>query len=288
MESTTDPGNHQLPLLPFINEAGKSSFRSRLNVLLIVVASVIVLLTLWNLRDGSWLKQRLRLVRDIERWRLWDSTQAMPAVSQEEQEGYAEAKTFVSLYHVTSIERAEYFRTKMEDIRIDHLVAMQLPFFGCYFDVNDLGLVAAVSFTILLIMMRFSLVNEVANVQIVLAQAVERGAVGESYQLLRMKQVLTSPGEKLAFFRHLPKTILFLPITCQLIILIHDLCTFSVGTMYTLTGTMVVLAAQFVLLGAVVFLTVLCVWLSMELDRIWDQFSARRDIQKGREVPRPL
>jgi hypothetical protein len=97
---------------------------------------------------------------------------------------------------LTVVSRAELndLLTIYDRARIENTVLIKMPILGITFDVNWLGLVSSVAFSIVFFLLYYSLSRERKNLILVFKLAQERGMKRiDFYQMLSMRQVLHVP-----------------------------------------------------------------------------------------------
>jgi hypothetical protein len=196
----------------------------------------------------------------------------------------------------------------LDRLRTEKVLIIQVPVFGVVSDVNDLGILGGLAFTVILLWFRFSLWQELRNLRLFFEQV--RNMSGEKlktyYHYLAMRQVLTIPktsnGPQFqpdkTFKSYLKKALYFpplmifyespllsnrrcwsiiekglfvLPLIVQGIVLYHDWHTFHIGEMIGKS-----LAQRSMIVGSIFFvviliLTVRCLFLSWHTNREWDK-----------------
>jgi hypothetical protein len=167
----------------------------------------------------------------------------------------------------------EFYRALVETYTLT-AYEIRVPFFGFRFDVNDLAFIGALAFIVILIMYRFSLAREIANVKAGFDKAIEVKHVPEFYELLSLHQVLTVPRSihvrRTWFSKAAPKVIWTLPLILQSIVVGHDLFTLDIGFSMDALRTKIVLAGGPLLIVLVILATVPVIRLAYQLDDIWD------------------
>jgi hypothetical protein len=182
-----------------------------------------------------------------------------------------------------------------------------MPILGITFDVNWLGLVSSVAFSIVFFLLYYSLSRERKNLILVFKLAQERGMKRiDFYQMLSMRQVLHVPKsvDQFAFknvviekpeskWQQYTKSLtnqmgmypLFTPLVVWLFIFAHDLSTFTTGL--SINATLTWISTGLSLLGMCVmsFLVYLC-WGEWRLIiQTWDEQS--KIIEKEYEQMEP-
>jgi hypothetical protein len=210
---------------------------------------------------------------------------------------------------LTVVSRAELndLLTIYDRARIENTVLIKMPILGITFDVNWLGLVSSVAFSIVFFLLYYSLSRERKNLILVFKLAQERGMKRiDFYQMLSMRQVLHVPKsvDQFAFknvviekpeskWQQYTKSLtnqmgmypLFTPLVVWLFIFAHDLSTFTTGL--SINATLTWISTGLSLLGMCVmsFLVYLC-WGEWRLIiQTWDEQS--KIIEKEYEQMEP-
>lgn len=120
------------------------------------------------------------------------------------------------------------------------LRTIQLPLFGAVLDLNDLGILSALLFVILLVILRTNLYHEFSTLESARKRAEIFGQEGrtslhnESTDMLESVQVLASPKRHNRGYRWSAMVVMSLPIILHVFIVKHDWATLE--TAYDLVG----------------------------------------------------
>lgn len=161
-----------LDLLQQYAEAVKESTnRTRRILLIMIVASILVLSAFWNTRPEGWVNSRLQRAKATDESFGLNKTDPSPALFW------------------------------IQKIRTEQVSQVQVPVLGISFDVNDLGLLGGVTFSVLLIWVNYSLWHHSNNLKLAFGFARhldEKNSEASrflfhTYQNLAMRQVLTIP-----------------------------------------------------------------------------------------------
>jgi len=150
-----------------------------------------------------------------------------------------------------------------------------IPLFGVVIQCNDLGLIGGFTFTILLIMLRLSMVRSLLNLRLTFNKldADKTNDRRDVYNLLSMSQVLTIPpseeNPKPGIWKFLTKTFIFLPLLVQIFIASVDVSTWRFGVNLSPGDTGLALLGNFLFMGLTTTLTYSCIILSREYDQEW-------------------
>jgi hypothetical protein len=176
----------------------------------------------------------------------------------------------------------EEFYSAMTKGYVDNALTIRVPFFGFAFDVNDLGLLAGIGFSTLLLLLRFSLRSE--NVSIRLAFKAAAGPqLPMFYDLFAMQQVFTLPhaedsekkwaAKRYGSLRRASKVICLLPTLVYTFILIHDCwITLKIGNLISdiHTGFLVIYTCLFWV--GILLLAIWCLKSWTRIDNLWDEY----------------
>lgn len=197
----------ELNFLHHYTEAAKESTdRTRKILLIMIVASILVLTAYWNTRSGGWVNSRLAIAKatdDLLRSREGEYPRSEIVPPAGEQELYGKADYFRKRYPAKTPYQAKENLFWIQKIRAEQVSQVQVPVLGISFDVNDLGLLGGVTFTVLLIWVNYSLWHHSNNLNstFILARRLENTnpdlkasrLLYHTYQNLAMRQVLTIP-----------------------------------------------------------------------------------------------
>jgi hypothetical protein len=184
----------------YVDSAGEAAVRSRLILLALLVASVVTFLASWNIREEAWLRSRLQTEEDVLRW--WHNLKLNqePVFTEPKREArYAQARLYFTKRlgggDAVDSARVDEEVHMLQQVRVEDLITLRMPFFGVVVDLNDLTFVSGVSFTAMLVWLSFSLSTERRNLLFVFSKAAEWGKLGLCYDLLMMRQVMSRPPQ---------------------------------------------------------------------------------------------
>ena len=181
------------------------------------------------------------------------------------------ARGFVDAKH------ARAYLDALEQTRIEGVNVLHLPIFGITFDVNDLGIIAGISFIVLLITLRLALSRELQNLRIAFSTAHDSGRLREAYEYLSMSQVMTLPPgvrsrpKRETILSRAPMLLVWCPFVVQLMIFLNDLFTMRLGQVTSIDLTYVSLLLGFSSVFVILILTYMCWHFSGEIDHEWFQ-----------------
>jgi len=215
-------------LKQYIDASAGSANRTRFVLIVMVTASVLSLLAVWNSRRGNMTLSRLIVATNAQKFYddsdvngktilpypteektysgpVWDkffSKEKYDGLkTQKEKDDYRlgkerdydQAKRIIEANRFADLKHIKSYVEYLERTRIERVVNVSIPFFGGAFDVNDLGVFAGASFIIILLLFRFSLFRELRNVRLVFKTAKTVEQLELCYNRLAMQQVLTNP-----------------------------------------------------------------------------------------------
>jgi hypothetical protein len=257
--------HHTLSLRDFIDSINESSGRGRWIIFSLIVASVLGLVAVANSFEYSWAHQRITRLAADEKYAAFtlgyikDINSNIPNDKQKD------------------VDKAcEHFRNSLTSGYVEHAFGIKVPFFGVEFDVNDLSLFSGIGFITLLILLHYSLRNELVSLK--LAKSVIKSDEEDFlyfYDLLAMKQVLTVPNVDIMpppswLTRKIPKVVLFLPTIVYLLIYCNDLYSLDIGKNISNNHTLILLAYSTIFLFCIVLFGISCWRKWNENDQVWD------------------
>jgi hypothetical protein len=257
--------------------AEESSKRARWIVFILQLAVIVVLASLWQQADSNWLQQRLYAAQDLVRVLSCQPDKVYgEAVVNEAKKSVdrgpslmltADAEYLDSKYSCAAVmkddakvKRAYKYQkdwgfslaeakknvSDLQQLMVNRVLGVSFPVLGVVFDVNDLSLLAGVTFVILLSWFHFALRRQNKNIIHVFDIARQADLSGKepdnclsvTYYLLAMTQVLTIPPadekdtQKPTFFAKMGKLsnlIMSTAVVAQALVLIDDGLTMARG-----------------------------------------------------------
>jgi hypothetical protein len=293
----------------YIDASLVSAGRARFVLLVMVTASVLALLAMWNSRPGNMTLTRVKVATNAQKFydpndkkTILPDEQVKPLFTHEgkfDEAAFNSAKHFLDTQtdRFADLDHLKHYIEFLERTRVERIVNVSIPFFGSAFDINDLGMFAGVSFFIILLLFRFSLFRELRNVRLVFKQAKTVEQLELCYNRLTMQQVLTSPppldmmapgetewgtGLRLRglFWDNVSRLLFGLPLIAHVLIFLNDWGTYEVRNVYPSIGISLWVSGVFLILNAL--LTVVSLSLSIKLDNTW--WNHARFIVKHRTV----
>lgn len=265
----------------YLTAAGESSLRSRLLVWALAVASIVGFTSFWNSRFDGWSHARVRQAVDVVDYY---SKKQLPKEA-DKRKRIENAKLAAEKLEIRDATDAKQYNAEVRRWRLDHFYLIRIPLFGIAVDINELGLLTGLSYSVLLLMLRFSLSREVSNLRILFRLPATEKERADRYLLLAMRQILTLPelpwSEGRAFWHWLLFALILLPLLVHGLVIFQDISTRDTGDLLSPSATRSVFEVELISLGVILFLCWQCEVYNLTLDRIWktEWKSVRRELQ---------
>lgn len=254
----------------YVDFAGEASKRSRWVLLALLVASIFGMAAYLAARAGAWPWDRLRELNVVQkcvnsakgassatctadeidssaemfwRWRYidFDTNERIQEASPRDKPELFRA---VIAARQQLDDQVEHHIQHQRDVIMDRTAIMTAPFLGFSFDVNDLGVVATVTFLSLLLVLMLSLRRERENIQILRAHVGDE-AKREALALVSMRQVFTivagpdngTPRKPNRLLANLDSLFLAFPLVVEGLITWMDISTLKIGEILSASGT---------------------------------------------------
>jgi hypothetical protein len=271
-------------VLEYVKAATSASDRARAVMIVLVTATVLVFTVIWNTggwhTSGGWFDERIRLrVAALKHFDPGFNPDG-ESLSAEEKDLHQRAKKFLTLAHYNTASTVDKERLSedvkhLNRIRTEEIRLVHVPFFGIVFDMNDLGIFAGVTFTVVLLWLRYSLAREYRNLKLALNEAEEKKQLKLAYELLVMQQVLTVPPMKdqprRRIWAFVAKILYMIPLLIYAWQYKTDWDTSDVGNLLSPRNMTTLLWTNAVMLILILFLTIQCLHLSIKIDRRWEK-----------------
>jgi len=230
-------------------------------------------MALWHETPFAWSSARTRLAQAVL-WQL-DCTGSHPEGTPSIAPPDHDDCHYLTAFGAEDLERAKKYiveaqanpmtaKDRLDSLiksQIDREVYVTVPLLGVGFDINDLSLLAGVTFLFLLLWFRFSLWREEENVRI-LFQESPKELLPDVYTQLAMSQVLTVPphGDKSneGFWDALPSVLFWTPVAVQFLICVNDLVSLGKGLVINPELAIGEVVGGWLLLGLLVGVTLDC------------------------------
>jgi hypothetical protein len=221
----------------YVEACAASIYRARVVLIVLITASVLTFVTTWNSSSESWLTERIDLDRNAMNLYAPADLPTEKTVSCESAGGLSsrirllpqDASGLSREDYEMAKERACFYDNSYLTAHLEQLLTLeaekvymvQVPFFGVAFDINDIGMFAGLTFSVVLLWFRFSLLRELNNIAIAFGTAgrvtlepkkpgekpgkgerqeeakmvreLQRNRIRYCYDILAMQQVLTVP-----------------------------------------------------------------------------------------------
>jgi hypothetical protein len=301
----------------YIEAATDAAERSRRVLIVLITASVLTLVATWNSREDGWFDESYNLVKaasilitENNKPISLNDPEIIALSEGDKTNLYERAEQYLKQSHITKREDVQKILDSLASQRAEHLAMVRMPFFGVGFHINDIGIFAGLTFAVVLLWFRFSLVREVNNLRRAFhkagkqdeAQAEANGRDGSGehqqlqfcYDMLAMRQVLTTPKmlplvekntslgrlrrswHRLSWHRQMfwfliAKSLFLLPVLVHIIVMINDHASMELGRIVSPSNTDIVLTASWILLVSILILTALCYVLVFNAHTTWKE-----------------
>lgn len=255
-----------LDLKDYLETTGNASKRTRLATIVLVVACVLSFVGFLNSLRAGWMLGRLHAAKDPHHDYVKQKLGFDPEVTDQR---------YIDFYN--SLSRAY----------IENAMIVRIPFFGASFDINDLGLLSGIGFVTILLMLRFSLRNEMVSLNLAFKAAMEVGKndpkqLEAFYDLLAMRMVLTLPNMEHAsvswdmpraeVLPTISKLIYFSPFIVYSFLGCQDYITQDIGNSLNPFRTTFLLIYTFLFWISILALSVWCYQTLGKIDGNWRTF----------------
>jgi hypothetical protein len=157
--------------------------------------------------------------------------------------------------------------------RRDQILLVKVPFFDFSFDINDLGLLSGLSFAVILLLLKFGLRREIANLELIFGEAKHGNWHKDCLKIMSMKQVLTTTDTQEKFISKIwtlmPKILYLLPVIVQYIVAFNDIRTWRFGYAISVPNTNMLFIFHIVILVPIAAFSIGCIRSAFKLDYIW-------------------
>lgn len=179
------------------------------------------------------------------------------------------------------------FYTAVSRGYVENALTVRVPFFGVAFDVNDLGLLSGLGFVIILLMLRFSIRNEIVSLRLGFKEAMAANEKNPTqletfYHLLAMRMVVTLPDmendivpnwdKDTGVLQKISKLVYFGPLVIYTLIAAQDFITFWIGKELSGIRTYLLIAYTPLFWFTILALSIWCYQKMKKIDRIWIEY----------------
>jgi hypothetical protein len=202
---------------------------------------------------------------------------------------FDQAREWTSIRNFHDSSQAIRYAQSLDDMRNANVLLVRIPFFGIGFDVNDLGLLEGITFSVILILFRFTLWREYNNLRLTFRLAKPED-LRYCYLCLAMQQVLTVPpiaasndlwesSPPISSESRVPKKpsgrtvrlLYFTPLFVQVIIIISNGYTMQRGWVIHNKMTIFSFCSSILLFLFMLLWTSKCRRLSISIDKEWEK-----------------
>jgi hypothetical protein len=288
-----DKNSKVTALVKMLEAAADSAKRGRALIFVITFGSIIAFAAAWKALPFSWSQSRVRAVIAAVDY-LQDETakagnqQARTQIALRRQkmlglgdnkeawvEHLKQGEQYVQSHGFVDVPHARTFLDALERERLETVVRVHLPIVGITFDVNDLGMIAGMSFIALMFALRLVLRRELENVKIVFRRARESAMSDYAYELLAMTQVLMIPPRLKSepasgrFWSRTPMLLIWFPCLVQGMLFVTDASTIRLGASTSEGLTTVTLLIGFATLSILLIMSASCWYIAGLIDHEW-------------------
>jgi hypothetical protein len=277
----------------YVDALGSSATRCRRMLVVLAVASVLFFVAYWNSRDDAWLNLRIRTAQACLRDEAFLVQKPEPT-DPESRIRFLDLRSYMTAtglfaQGVSDAERKTLLEndvTEYRKLKKESVVLVHVPFFLSVFDINDLGIMAGITFSLLLMGYWFSVTRERDTLYHSFHAC--RSLFGKDlenrqrvYDILSTSQVLNVPNPSTFDIdgrarppsyvkKYLAKLLVVPPFMIQAAIMWNDQSTLKYGLTLGQQQTSLTLMVEGVLLFAILALTILCTLVSIDITRTWD------------------
>jgi hypothetical protein len=257
---------NSLDLQDFLDATSDAAKRTRLATIVLVVVCVLGFVGFLNSIQAGWMIERLQKAGDPNN----------PYVAQKL--GFVPDKTD---------DRYINFHSSLARAYVENALTVRVPFFGVAFDINDLSLLSGIAFITVLLMLRYSLRNEIVSLRLAFKAAIEAGKnnpkqLDTFYDLLAMRMVLTLPNledenvvdkaSRDEFLKIVPNLICFLAPLVYGLIIFQDYRTLDIGNILSQVRTQWLIAYTVIFWHCILALSIWCFLKLRKIDKIWKEY----------------
>jgi hypothetical protein len=262
-----------------IKNCKDSSARTRYVIIIIVMTSILILVQILNSNEGSWMSERYEKVKDGFRLKVWNN-EIRETYNEVDKTKYDKAKKYALDRQILDSILLKESLLVLNKIQIESMYVVRIPFWGIFFDINDLGLIGGFTLLILMCWLKFCLVREYLNLKntINAFPKDDLDARKEMYNIVSSQQVFTIPppdSKKYKTLKMLPQFLFLLPLVDQLLLFINDLTTLRFGISISQGRTYILMFICFFLLLFILIFTIQCYLKNKEIDTLWADASIK-------------
>jgi len=312
--------DHGFEIDQYINALGESSSRVRFVMLAIIIAAVASIATFWSEHDGAWERARLETLDKnyalAKACKIWEYPTSYKTSCKRLMKGDFRlegdgtpplAPQYLYLYAppncndkkicntikwlnrigISTEDGAKTFAEKQWEAYINNVLYVRTPVLGLTFDINDLGLITGLTFSILMLVMVFYSNRAHENLALSMwkvREIAERDGGFDKpgskanllYHALAVQQVFTVPPtlarwHDIKIFRKSHYILFTLPFIVQSLVMSNDIASVANGFSVNRIGTLGSLISQAVFLIFIFFLCAICCAHLHADDRLWER-----------------
>lgn len=246
----------------YVKVADEAAKRTRWLTIVLAVASVIILIGIWNSLHWSWATERVKTAFDLDPTHNEKMFDVLRKGSDHE-----------------LFDKKQFLRDLQHSVMrgyIDNVRYVNIPVFGIAIDINDLGLIGGLGLVIILFLLRFSLSREIKNLNILFREAFRHDKLCDFYHSLAMQQVFTVPemkGEsKNTLLNIASKIVYFMPSAAILFAVAYDIYTAFEFSLFNFDTVWDLIFFEFSGLAFVFYLSLRCLERQLHIDEIWADY----------------
>jgi hypothetical protein len=260
-----------------------ASDRVRYFLVTIAVACILIFAGYRNSHPDGWTNSRVKLARIALKNEVWNPAALRPK-TEDDPALVKLASDWAFRRSLGSKAELQGHLGRLEEIQLENVYIMRMPFLGIGFDINDLGIFSALGLSLLMLMLLFSMSRQHQNLFLCLwkvrqlcARDAEHGK-GQSkanllYHSLAMAQLFTKPPTLARWrknaFAGLPKLLFLMPLFMQGLLLFHDIETIDFGLSINPKATVIGLIFEGLSVAFIAGCTLVCWLYSRAADQRW-------------------
>lgn len=277
-------------LQKYLDLSVSASNRSKATLLTVGVAAVLTVAACWKALPNHWFHIRYRAA--IDAYNYWEYAEThvdrglerlkQSQLTDAEQDRITRGKRITDAIPLVSKEHAFSYLQEAQRQRQEHVRTIRLPLFLVTFDINDLGFLTGISFSLLLFILTLVLRRETECVaeSFEYAASVNARHLRHAYITLAMAQMVHIPRSLIERredhgWRFASRLLIGLPVLVEFLVLVLDLLTIPLGALLDMNMTVITIFVG--LLGLILsfWLTRCCVAEVVEIEKHWAQARER-------------
>lgn len=254
--------------------------RSRNILILLCFSSLLAFMASWNARESSWVRMRHNRIKSL--YTLYHHADSLKEYNHEKiendsllEDSEIELLQTLDIRHKQDLDDYRRIYTELKK----EIYLVKVPILGFSFDINDLGMVSGITFSLLLLILWFAQEREDENLRLTMKAAEKNDLLDIYYIKLWMGQVLMVPplkGPRSTIKWGLMLKLLFLlPLLCQLYIFWNDFKTVKYGYTFSHDSTHDLIAKSLTFLIIVGLLTSIAIAYTFKKEKLWRKYRKR-------------